>query len=84
MRNDGRRNDELRPIQITRQFTKTPAGSILWQQGETIVLCTASVTSDLPPWMERRSPRRLAHSRVHHASRIDAAEKALAQNRTHG
>ena len=56
MRNDGRRNDELRPIQITRQFTRTPAGSILWQQGQTIVLCTASVTSDLPPWMKDDRP----------------------------
>jgi ribonuclease PH len=56
MRNDGRRNDELRPITITRGFTKTPAGSVLWQQGNTILLCTASVTQDLPPWMKDDRP----------------------------
>src|SRR6185312_14177724 len=56
MRNDGRRNDQLRPIKVTRQFTKTPAGSVLWQQGETVVLCTASISQDLPPWMRDDRP----------------------------
>jgi ribonuclease PH len=56
MRNDGRQNDQLRPITITRQFTKTPAGSVLWKQGETIVFCTASVAQDLPPWMKEDRP----------------------------
>lgn len=56
MRNDGRRNDELRPIQVTRGFTRTPAGSVLWEQGGTVVLCTASVTQDLPPWMRDDRP----------------------------
>ncbi len=50
MRTDGRRNDELRPISITRGFTQTPAGSVLWKQGNTVVLCTASIAADLPPW----------------------------------
>jgi len=56
MRNDGRRNDELRSITITRQFTATPAGSVLWKQGNTIVLCTASISPDLPPWMKDDKP----------------------------
>jgi ribonuclease PH len=56
MRNDGRQNNQLRPISITRQFTKTPAGSILWKQGDTIVLCTASIAQDLPPWMKDDRP----------------------------
>ena len=56
MRNDGRTNDQLRPVKVTRGFTKTPAGSVLWQQGETVVLCTASVTQDLPPWMKDDRP----------------------------
>jgi ribonuclease PH len=56
MRNDGRRNDQLRPITITRRFTNTPAGSVLWKQGETIVFCTASVAQDLPPWMKDDRP----------------------------
>src|ERR1051325_3774534 len=42
--------DQLRPIKITRNFTQTPAGSVLWQQGNTVVLCTASLTQEVPPW----------------------------------
>ena len=52
MRIDGRTAAQLRPIKVTRQFTRTPAGSVLWQQGGTVVLCTASVTQDLPPWFK--------------------------------
>lgn len=50
MRSDGRKAEELRPISIQRQFTQTPAGSVLWQQGKTVVLCTVSLAADLPPW----------------------------------
>ena len=56
MRHDGRHDDELRPIKVTRRFTDTPAGSVLWQQGNTIVLCTASISPDLPPWMKEDRP----------------------------
>jgi len=52
MRNDRRRNNELRPIKIIRGFTQTPAGSVLWQQGETVVLATVSISSELPPWFK--------------------------------
>src|ERR1043165_5284813 len=47
---------ELRPITITRSFTKTPAGSVLWQQGNTILLCTASITAEVPPWFAPDRP----------------------------
>jgi ribonuclease PH len=56
MRHDGRGEDELRPIKVTRNFTATPAGSVLWQQGNTIVLCTASISPELPPWMKEDRP----------------------------
>ncbi|HET6248043.1 MAG TPA: ribonuclease PH [Tepidisphaeraceae bacterium] len=56
MRNDGRSANQLRPIKITRGFTETPAGSVLWEQGRTIVLCTASISRDLPPWMKDDKP----------------------------
>lgn len=49
-RHDGRRFDQLRSIKVTRNFTQAPAGSVLWQQGSTIVLCTASITPDVPAW----------------------------------
>ncbi len=56
MRTDGRTNDQLRPIKITRCFTRTPAGSVLWEQGNTVVLCTAAISPELPPWMKDDRP----------------------------
>ncbi len=56
MQTESRPSDALRPISITRQFTATPAGSVLWKQGNTIVLCTTSVTPDLPPWFKPDKP----------------------------
>jgi ribonuclease PH len=55
-RHDGRAPDELRPITIMRNFTATPGGSVLWQQGGTIVWCTASVTREVPPWFRDDRP----------------------------
>ncbi|HZZ29725.1 MAG TPA: ribonuclease PH [Pirellulales bacterium] len=51
MRHDGRKKDELRPVKITRRFTRTAPGSVLFQAGGTTVLCTASVDSKVPEWM---------------------------------
>jgi ribonuclease PH len=51
MRPDGRQPDALRPITVTRAFTRPAAGSVLFQAGRTTVLCTASVEPSVPPWM---------------------------------
>jgi ribonuclease PH len=48
--------DQLRPVTITRNFTQTPGGSVLWKQGNTVVWCTASVAQDLPPWFPEDRP----------------------------
>jgi ribonuclease PH len=56
MRADGRAVDELRAVRVTRNFTAAPAGSVLWEQGKTIVLCTASVVAEVPPWMKPDKP----------------------------
>ncbi len=56
MANSPRGRDELRPVKITRRFTQTPAGSVLWEQGKTIVLCTVSITPELPPWFKETRP----------------------------
>lgn len=50
MRHNRRSFDALRPIIIQRRFTATPAGSVLWTQGRTVVLATASITPQVPPW----------------------------------
>ena len=50
-RPDGRAPDELRPVSITRGFTKYAEGSVLMEAGGTRVLCTASVTPGVPPFL---------------------------------
>jgi ribonuclease PH len=56
MRHDGRPDDALRPIKVTRRFTRAAAGSVLWEQGNTVVFCTASVTPELPPFFKETRP----------------------------
>lgn len=50
-RNDGRRNDELRPVRIQPDFLDYPEGSALIELGNTKVLCAVSVTETLPPFL---------------------------------
>ena len=52
MRIDGRQNDELRKVKITRDFIKPAEGSVLVEFGETKVICTATVTTDIPPFLK--------------------------------
>ncbi|MBO5738226.1 ribonuclease PH [bacterium] len=51
MRSDGRKNDELREIKFTHNFTKHALGSVLVEFGDTKVICTASVDLKKPKWM---------------------------------
>ncbi|HWQ72995.1 MAG TPA: ribonuclease PH [Desulfitobacteriaceae bacterium] len=51
-RYDNRAFDELRPVKITRNYTKIPEGSVLIEVGDTIVLCTASVEEKVPPFLK--------------------------------
>lgn len=50
-RHDGRRADELRPLEITRGYTRNCPGSVLIRTGETAVICTATVEESVPEWM---------------------------------
>lgn len=52
LRADGRADDELRPIRLTRGYQKHPAGSVLVEFGDTKVLCAASVTQGVPRWRQ--------------------------------
>ncbi|MEV0948542.1 ribonuclease PH [Rhodococcus sp. NPDC049939] len=51
-REDGRTDDELREVKITRGFTTHPAGSVLVEFGNTRVMCTASVEEGVPRWRQ--------------------------------
>jgi ribonuclease PH len=50
-RSDGRRPDELRPVELERDFTKFAPGSVLVRMGRTVVLCTASCSEEPPRWL---------------------------------
>jgi ribonuclease PH len=51
-RADGRaRPDELRLLDLQPDFLEQPHGSILYAQGRTVVLCTATVDEGVPPWL---------------------------------
>jgi ribonuclease PH len=52
-RSDGRRSDELRPVVTDPVFLEQPHGMVLWSQGKTRVLCTASVSDGVPRWLAR-------------------------------
>ena len=51
VRSDGREPDDLRPVELIRDYTVMAAGSVLIRMGRTVVLCTASVADDVPRWM---------------------------------
>ena len=51
MRPSGRAPDQMRPIIMEAGFTRHAEGSCLVSFGDTRVLCTASVETQLPPWL---------------------------------
>jgi ribonuclease PH len=51
VRADGRRADALRPLDLRLDFLEQPHGSVLYGQGKTIVLCTATIEEGVPRWL---------------------------------
>ena len=49
-RSDGRSDDELRPVTLTRHWLDHAAGSVLVEFGRTRVLCVASASEGVPRW----------------------------------
>ena len=53
-RNDGRaRDDQLRALDLIPDFIELANGSVLYSQGKTPVLCTATVEERVPRWLQR-------------------------------
>jgi len=50
-RSDGRRPDELRPLELLPDYLEQPHGSVLFSEGKTKVLCTASIQEGVPRWL---------------------------------
>ena len=51
MRTDGRKAGDLRPIRVTPGVQKHAEGSVLFELGETKVICAASVEERVPPFL---------------------------------
>lgn len=52
MRIDNRENNQLRPMSFVRNFTKHAEGAVLVSYGDTKVLCTASIETQVPRWLK--------------------------------
>lgn len=46
-----RKNDQIRDVKITRNYTRYAEGSVLIEMGETKVICTASIEDKVPPFL---------------------------------
>lgn len=53
MRHDGRLASQLRTLHIERPYYGAAPGRVLISAGNTVILCTASVSEDLPPWKKK-------------------------------
>ncbi len=53
-REDGRRPDQLRPLEIEPDYLEHPHGSALITQGKTKVLCTAMIQEEVPRWLRKQ------------------------------
>ena len=51
MRADGRAPDQLRPLELQPDYLEQPHGAVLFAQGKTKVLCTASIQEGVPRWL---------------------------------
>ncbi len=52
MRNNGRPNDKIRDLKISKNFLKYPDGSVLVEMGETKVICSVSIEEKVPPFLK--------------------------------
>lgn len=52
MRIDGRKNDQLRHVRVTRNYTKYAEGSVYIEVGDTKVLCNVTVEEKVPPFLK--------------------------------
>jgi ribonuclease PH len=84
-REDGRRPDQLRPIELESDWLEQPHGSVLFTQGRTKVLCTAMIQEEVPRWL-RNSGRGwiTAEYSLLPASTGDRVEREAARGKQQG
>ena len=54
MRNFNRKNNQIRPISIKKNFNINADGSCFICLGNTKVICTATFETDVPPWLKNK------------------------------
>src|ERR1700684_2221883 len=52
VRHDGRRHNELRPIKVSTQVFGYAPGSVLFELGNTKVLCAITLQPGVPPFLK--------------------------------
>jgi ribonuclease PH len=84
-RADGRLPNELRQLELIPDFLEQPHGSVLYAQGKTKVLCTASVQEGVPRWLYGKGRGWLtAEYSLLPASTGDRTEREAARGRQGG
>ncbi len=66
MRPAGRSANQVRPVTLTRNYTKHAEGSVLVEFGDTKVLCTASIEEGVPRFLKGQG--QVDHRRVWHVA----------------
>jgi ribonuclease PH len=85
MRHDGRRSDELRQLDVQVDYLEQPHGSVLYAQGKTIVLCTATIEESVPRWLMRSGRGWMtAEYAMLPASTGERTQRAVARGRPDG
>ena len=54
MRNFNRKNNQIRPVSIKKNFNLNSHGSCLISIGNTKVICTATFETEVPPWLKNK------------------------------
>ena len=54
IRENNRKSNELRPIEILTGFVKNADGAVLIKTGNTHVICTATISEKIPPWLSNQ------------------------------
>ncbi|MEA2008247.1 MAG: ribonuclease PH [Chloroflexota bacterium] len=52
-RNDGRQNNQIRPVTLTPDYVIYPEGSVLITSGKTKVLCNVTIEEEVPAWKKK-------------------------------
>lgn len=62
MRNNNRKNDEMREVKVTKNYIMHPEGSVLIEFGNTKVICNATIEEKIPRWLKIDNSSKGIHS----------------------